>query len=310
MNNFNSSLSIAFVVNPLGMEGLGATLLSMLLHCTDMSRLRLHFIGDGLTTHHQQMIIRLLTTVDFDGQLEFIPFRAKDHFGHLRSLHGDWTAYGCLLIPKLIDADRVLYLDSDMLICRDVLAVLSIPHNGKALGAVRASSAQYALESNFYIRTLGCAPDMPTFNSGVLWINVKQWKAQQLDQKINVLGARHGTHLLTADQSLLNALMQGDFIFLPLTYNVECSPTSVVACVVPDESIVHFFGSPKPWDYMGAYIHPAYKLWERYQLDFWRTSSKTQRWRRSWHIRRSIARALIHKLFPVKSIRSRSVTST
>ncbi|RYG00415.1 MAG: glycosyltransferase family 8 protein, partial [Chitinophagaceae bacterium] len=114
-------MDVAFVINPTALDGLGATLVSMVRNCRCNSKLVLWFLCSNFESKHKDSIKRLLHGERFEGQLIFIDFDARKRFGHLGSLHGDWTTYGRLLIPEYIDRDVVLYLDADLIISVDIL---------------------------------------------------------------------------------------------------------------------------------------------------------------------------------------------
>ncbi len=95
------------------MEGLGATLASLGRNCQNSGKLHLHFLCAELLKKDKCNIWHLLHEDGFEGRIQFIDFNEKQTFGKLRSLHGDWTTYGRLLIPEIIRSNIVLYLDSD-----------------------------------------------------------------------------------------------------------------------------------------------------------------------------------------------------
>ena len=128
-------MDIVFNINPLGMEGLGATLISLITNCSAKNELKIWFLCSDLNANDKSNIRYLLQNEDFTGALEFVDFNAFERFGHLRSLHGDWTTYGRLLIPTILEVDSALYLDSDLIIEADILALRNFKSE-KILSAV------------------------------------------------------------------------------------------------------------------------------------------------------------------------------
>jgi len=290
-------MNIAFNINLLGMEGLGATLTSLLDHCSDHSKLKLHFLCSKVTRKHKNNIRLLLDNQNFKGKIIFFDFDAKKEFGHLRSLHGDWTPYGRLLIPKLLPNEKVLYLDTDVLVLTDVLKLTNFQQNNCALAAVRGGDTKQSVDANFYIHTLYFNPKIQVFNSGVLLFDTALWQQQNIDDQLQKICDQHAHRFISADQTLLNAIFQGDFAYLPPCYNRRWTPLDQ-AIKITSNSIIHFVGSPKPWDLFGKNIHDAYHLWEFYNPKFWeRTYNQmnSQKLYRTWKIKKSIVRVFLNK---------------
>jgi lipopolysaccharide biosynthesis glycosyltransferase len=288
-------MNIAFNINHLGMEGLGATLSSLIQHCSDSSRLHLHFLCSGITPDEKKDIEYLAESHQFGGTIKFIDFNAKKQFGHLHSLHGDWTPYGRLLIPQLIPSEKVLYLDTDLVVLLDVLELEKFEQHHFPLAAAQGGDAVKSRDADFYINTLGFTPQTQVFNSGVLLFNLKAWNDQAMDQKCSAYEKAHGDRFFSADQTLLNAVSAGDFAHLPGRYNRRWSPLDNVI-EEPENAIIHFIGSPKPWDLFGKKVHKAYPLWTSYNPAFWAkkyNQFSSEKLYRTWKIKKSIIRAFI-----------------
>ena len=87
-----------------------------------------------------------------------------------------------LLLPQEIG--YVLYIDADIVAVRDVSPLLSLDMENQVMGAV----LDEALPQMGYAVPEACLQwklDMaaPYFNSGVLWINLKRWREEQITQK-------------------------------------------------------------------------------------------------------------------------------
>ncbi len=291
-------MNVAFNINLLGMEGLGATLSSLLQHCSDTRQLQLHFLCSDVPVTHKKNIEKLAAINDFKGGIHFIDFDAKQTFGHLHSLHGDWTPYGRLLIPELIDAEKVLYLDTDLVVLLDVLELRHFKYSNFPLAAVNGGRTEQSRDADFYINTLDFEANVRVFNSGVLLFNKKAWKAQQVEAKSQLLCETYGNRFLSADQTLLNALFKGNFAYLPQQYNRRWSPMDGFITDT-ENSIIHFVGSPKPWDVFGRKLHQAYDLWNAYNPDFWASTynrMSRDKLYRTWKIKKSVARGMINAI--------------
>src|SRR6056297_2111461 len=156
-------MDIVFNVNPLGLEGLAASLTSLVRNCSQTEKTTLWFLCSGLAVSDKDNISLLLDGEDFKGAVEFIDFDAQSIFGHLRSLHGDWTSYGRLLIPDIVKSDSALYLDADLVIELDVLRLRNFNFDGHILGAVHGSEVKHTLDTTFLTQRLNIPEDTAYF---------------------------------------------------------------------------------------------------------------------------------------------------
>ncbi|WP_026880427.1 glycosyltransferase family 8 protein [Hymenobacter norwichensis] len=291
-------MNIVFCINRLGLEGLGATVTSLIRNCSDTSMIKLCFFCSNITLLDKKNIKLLLTKESFRGKTEFIDLNIEKQFGHLASLHGDWTAYGRLLIPEIIKDEFALYLDADLVIELDILS-LPMTKGKNIISAVHEGPVQQALDNQLFIEKLNWEPLTPYFNSGVLLFNNEQWRETKASTKIKEIAEAYPAHLISHDQTLLNALCLGNFNQLPKEFNTSWPPDKKTSSNY-NQRIIHFIGSPKPWDISGKLIHNNYTIWAQYNTSFWNNNYgkiTTEKLVRTWRIRNSIFKNIKHKLF-------------
>lgn len=114
--------------------------------------------------------------------------------------HITTMTYARLLIPKAIQEDRILYLDSDMIVNGPIKELFNLDMQGYVLGAVPD-----------YV-------DDQTFNAGVLLLdNQKLKKDPEISDKW-LKEADDGT--ANDDQTILNNHYKDHYLHLPDTYNI------------------------------------------------------------------------------------------
>ncbi len=131
------------------------------------------------------------------------------------SQYVSYSAYGRLFIHELLpeDTDRVLYLDSDTLIVSPISDVFNLPLNGHAF------AIGYDFLCNRYKKLVGIPPDAPYYNSGVLLIELKEWKARRCAERVLDF-MKHIRHdLMFGDQDYFSIVLSGDADILPPQYN-------------------------------------------------------------------------------------------
>jgi lipopolysaccharide biosynthesis glycosyltransferase len=194
------------------------------------------------------------------------------------SLNGSWATYYRLAVPQILDAERFLYVDADTLCDVDVSSLNTLDMGKSPAGLVPEASLAGATD-RFVAEQLGNSPVEPYFNAGVILVNVPEWRRQRVTEQAIEYITTHRPPF--HDQSALNHVLHQKAFALDAKFNCianmrkhwpalrkPCGQTVV---------LVHFLDYPKPWDFLGEFVHPQYGLWHSV-LD--RTAMKHFR---SWH---------------------------
>jgi lipopolysaccharide biosynthesis glycosyltransferase len=192
------------------------------------------------------------------------------------------ATYGRLAIPQLIEeADRVLYLDCDILVKRPIGDLFDTDMRGFPLAACSDLTYLHFLRRHDW-------PAGPSakellrdqnnyFNSGILLIDCVKWREQHFFEKIHALLANPPMPLFFADQDALNVVFQDNYERLDPRWNSwavsydfeegEEDLARMAELCAKDPWIVHFIGPAKPWirAHMSSNYHPEY----------WDSASKT-----------------------------------
>ncbi len=188
----------------------------------------------------------------------------------------------CDLLPG--DISKVIYLDADMLVRKDLTQLWLEPMADHAVLAVQDCAAPYidaakAL-ANFSLcqhhlaavhpvanyRELGIADDQMYFNAGLMVIDVQEWRNANLSSGFFRCLREHSGHVLWWDQYALNVVLankwrnidprwnQGAHIFSYPNWRQCPFEREVFVALKSDPWIVHFCSPSKPWDYLCS--HP------------------------------------------------------
>jgi lipopolysaccharide biosynthesis glycosyltransferase len=157
-----------------------------------------------------------------------------------------------LLIPEDFEhEERILYLDADVLVLSDVLALRDVPLED-AIAAVAPNGPAPFIED--FNRIHGRPAGTPVFNAGVMLLQPRRWtEARIADRSVEWLVANEAK-LIFRNQDALNILLQDRLRWLNAAWNVESrlhrewvlgySPRSAL---VGRAAIVHYTGGDKPW---------------------------------------------------------------
>lgn len=151
-----------------------------------------------------------------------------------------YMAYGRLLIPDIINEDKVLYLDCDTIINGNINQLFDIDLNNHIIGAVR-----------------DCVID--GFNSGVMLINNRLLKKHPEIGK-SLVNAGMDSQNPQADQSALNTVFGKNYLSLDDKYNYMVGSESdlfyqpeiagdyfIRLANCTDPLIIHYTSANKPW---------------------------------------------------------------
>ncbi len=176
-----------------------------------------------------------------------------------------------LFASYVLPLDKVIYLDSDIVVNLDIKDLWEIPLDGHCLIGVQDRVLSEAFKKRFSFegfrcRLNGCDPSSYV-NSGVLVMNLG-WMRERHDmvRECSHWFTRHKHTATLPDQDFLNAFFRGRIKLADARFN-RCNPYHGD----PSDSILHATNA-KPWEgYQGTSIEPLY----------WKTLSRTP-WSDNW----------------------------
>jgi lipopolysaccharide biosynthesis glycosyltransferase len=180
-------------------------------------------------------------------------------FAAFPALVGSHYAYARLLLPDLIPEDRALYLDSDLLVHTDICQLLDHSLEGQPVGAISWETVSEPVDNKF-LAGHGLSLGEAHFNSGVLLLDLAQWRQENITQRCLDFAQANAGNLPSHDQSILNVVLNGRIARLPNHYNHPIYGTERPLPRPLPSAIFHFLGPLKPWDLFGAWIHGNYAL--------------------------------------------------
>lgn len=199
-------------------------------------------------------------------------FSKYDLYSHS---HFSIEMYYRLYIPDIFrNFDRVIYIDSDTLVRKDISSLLDIDLNGKSIAAVRdcvmqgfvkykvlSNKETHSLETKDYLKFyLGIENNNSYFQSGVLIFDIKKacTKIEEI-HKILLSGKKYWF----PDQDILNKVYNNDVFYLDPKWNVYHGNGDIETFFrdLPENIsnvyfnsrknpfIIHFAGPRKPWNF-------------------------------------------------------------
>jgi lipopolysaccharide biosynthesis glycosyltransferase len=267
-----SPIAVLFCTDTNYWQHLGATLASLLA-----SNVRHQFrimVCSLQPDPENEKKIKQIAAESGNATVEFITFTPN----HLEALpisrYIGLGAYLRLFAAEYLDPqlDKVLYLDSDLIIRKDIGALWAADINDYFAAAV--------VEPHFH-ENPGIIAGEPYFNSGVMLINLARWRSEgNLVGQFITCARERFSDLPYWDQDILNIVLRGRVAFLNPRWNfhaiyaemlpgqLRLSPEEFLR-IRRDPDIIHFTSKHKPWHYLPE---PQYKrlYWEALSRTPWK----------------------------------------
>lgn len=253
--DISTTLNIVFTIDERFVQHFTVTLVSVLENNKDV-RIDVYVIHDienadilnSVSTFFKERYKLLLNLIKVDNSV-FDSYRI--------SLHYSKAVYFRLLITEILPqtVDKALFLDADVIVTSSL----------KELAEFKFDDDQYLLavddvEVVTHVKRLNEMgfPITRYFNAGVLLINVKAWRLNQVSDKLIEMAKKYMDKLAWWDQDILNMYFYNDW--LPMDHKFNALHLRKKLAVAP--AIIHYAGTAKPWLYV--HDHPYKSLYWDY----------------------------------------------
>lgn len=184
--------------------------------------------------------------------------------------HINHMTFARYFISQFVEEDLVLYLDSDTIVTRPLTELFELDLGTNLLAAAKVI---YGLEDRF--------------NAGMLLINNKLWREENVQEQLIDITNREHENLLEADQTVLNMLAKNRYLVLDDTYNFQIGYDRIAEereqyfvlekSIDPLPAVIHYITNDKPWK-----LHSHSRLrevWWHYAMMDWSEMPCYQDWR-------------------------------
>lgn len=176
-----------------------------------------------------------------------------------------------LLISDIIDGDRCLFLDGDIIVNTDLSEIYDIDLTGYYLAGVMDCCIQHDMKEQDAYKDILEIPAMDGYiNAGVLVMNLSMLREHNMKK---LFLSYLDNHYMMMDQDIMNKCCYGKIRYLDLKYNLfsyyykrpyALKYTSFSQKELDeaerDDGIIHFPGKYKPWNFIK--IRGSHLWWE------------------------------------------------
>lgn len=251
---------------------------SLVEHLPSGQRIELYVIDGGITATSKEHL-----RASWDADRIHATFVVPQFGEQVLPVWGRFPplTYARVFLGELLpaDCDKVILLDSDIVVLADIQSLWDMDLEDKSLLAAQDPAVPFVSSPDglAHYRSLGVAPDRPYFNAGVMVVNLAKWRRTKVQERVVKFTQQHADELNYCDQEGLNAILWNDWGALDCRWQVQ--PRLMGRLPLPhldarqrsamteDPWLLHFTGRLKPWVYRSN--TPADRIFYRYLDQTW-----------------------------------------
>lgn len=237
--------------------GLLVTVASMLESLNPKVEVTLHFMNGGVSEQTMSRMMRICSSLHAHCTLVDIPLDEELFAGANLGPGNSYMAYARLLMGSVIHAPKVIYIDSDMVVLKDLSKVWNHEMNGRTILAVN-DRAGMRLSDDSPMPLSEDERNLPYFNSGFLVVDLESWRRRDIESQALKMAADHKCNYW--DQTILNYLFRIDSGRLENEHNWQVYDVEERGGIV--DANLHFIEKLKPWVYFGSNL--KHRIWRLY----------------------------------------------
>lgn len=264
MNNQKEIIPIILAADNNYAIPLGITILSILNNKNGNYDIEFFILEDNIEKNKKEEIESLV--VSYSSKIEFLSVdkilsnNSLPERGYLRKI-----AYARIFIPELINREKVIYLDTDIIVDGELIELFHQKFDSAFLALKEPETEKILAKKNDPILHR-------YFNSGVLVIDTKKWKDNKITEKAIDFLNEFPEKIEYADQDALNYTCQDLWEEIDIKYNYE------IVYNEPNRSrgpiVTHYIGNIKPWHY--EYPNKIDKYTKYAQISPWKNKWRTK----------------------------------
>lgn len=263
------TINIAFSCNNQWADKLAVTMVSTLIHASKDDFYKFFILDGGITEENKKKFAKIKSKTNF--KIEYIPVNKELFSNAPLSHHFTIETYYRLKLPSLIDVDKLLYLDVDTLVKKDLKELYNIDINNYYAGAV--------IDESSYSQNIHKLSVKRYFNAGMLLLNLKKIREDKLEDKFFEFIDKHSDLISYVDQCVLNAVFNENVKFLDRRFNLQHHSAldninEKYQQQKKEVIVLHYVAQKKPWNFEKPldliFEYLAYALKTPYKYQFCR----------------------------------------
>ncbi|SOB91153.1 lipopolysaccharide biosynthesis glycosyltransferase [Ureibacillus xyleni] len=243
-----------------------AVITSVLENNTSGSSIHFYILDNDISNENKKNLDMAIKKNNLTS-LSYLQINSSLIEGKVVNGHISEAAYYRILLPQILfEIKKVIYLDCDVIVKKDIKQLWDINIDDYAIAAVGIKDFSHS-------SIIGLPSDAPYFNSGVMLMNLKKWREENLLEKVLNFIRNNPDKLLLWDQDALNAVLYNNWLELDIKWNVRTVIFTLDKGMLKLSSgelqdirhnpyIIHYTTESKPWHFLNN--HPLKKEFFEY----------------------------------------------
>jgi len=236
------TIHLAVVTNNTYAKPLAVMINSILENKAAKNPLKIYVIASELSPKNKSILAK--TAGKFNLVIEFLSIDPRIYNDFKTAYYLTKETYYRISLPDLLDktVEKVIYLDCDIIVKTDITEFWNIDIENYYLAAVE----------DFWVRSsrnsyLGMSKHSKYFNAGVLLINLKKWREEQIKEKVINFIKTSSEKVRFCSQDPLNAILHDKWLVLDPKWNYMPHYLAYRGLEKIKPAFVHYAGLKKPW---------------------------------------------------------------
>jgi len=189
-----------------------ASIYSLLDNNRDFEKINIYIIDDNISEECKERFQQLAARFSH-ASIIFYPFEKLKPKLQIKETWFAMVGYARLMLSEITEVEKILYIDCDTIINGSLKELWETDMEGYCIGGVQDNPALYALEA------IGMDDNDRYINSGVMLINLKKWKDDNVEEKIIQMINEHNGFVFHHDQGIVNGVCRNSIKILHPKFN-------------------------------------------------------------------------------------------
>jgi lipopolysaccharide biosynthesis glycosyltransferase len=254
----NKLIHIAIASDARYVAGAVGTLASIRLSLELDIALHIIFLQDNIDLETQEKIRTSLLRLKGETYIEFKEILA-DFSGFPEFYTPSKMPYARLCLPNLCNFSRIIYIDSDFLICKSLLPLFISSMKGVGVMAAQDWLLKKICDELPPNPPFQINPHHPYINSGILVLDLDYIRSEKLFEKALLFLSKFPQFCPSHDQSAINYTFNGRIDLMDESYNIQntrsnIGPIDILKILIEKSGNIHFISQKcKPWSTFSNY---------------------------------------------------------
>lgn len=207
-----SRLNVLYATDTNYAPHMAASIYSLLEHNSSFEKINIYVIDDSISPEVKEKLCTMLSEFN-NAEIIFYPFEKLQPKLKIKETWFAMVGYARLMLSEITEEDKILYIDCDTIVNGSLEELWNTDISDCIVAGVQDNPALFALEA------VGMNRNDRYINSGVMLINLKTWREQDIEEKILQMIDDNNGFVFHHDQGIINGVCNNSIKILHPRYN-------------------------------------------------------------------------------------------